>query len=253
MIRVCGVSVVLLASLTAATACFAAEPGAASAAGPGGGPGRGAIGGQLGISSFRLDRALGSDWFGDYSDGSALRLNFHAHWRYRVNNWLRWQIGTGFAWSGYSESALMPFPDPNFPDETSKGEVLTLFVPVTAELHYVMQRGWYTYYAGGGPGVYRVWVENHRKVLKDPVSLKLHRGVYPGGSFEMGVQRYLKGSPNVSLEAAIGGHLALAQRHDQFPSGFDSNVMALELRFGANYSFTPGVKRTPTATTPKTP
>src|SRR5881409_2286915 len=51
--RVCRVGVAILASLTLARVCPAAEPGSS--------PGRGGIGGQIGVSSFKLDRALGSE------------------------------------------------------------------------------------------------------------------------------------------------------------------------------------------------
>lgn len=246
MSRVCRVSVALLASLTLARVCMAAEPYAAT--------GKGGIGGQIGFSSFKIDRVLGSEWFDDYSSAAGARLAFHAHWRYQVTPWLRWQIGTGFTWAGYKEKAVAPLTDPNFPRETTKENYLTLLVPSTAQLHYVLRRGPWIYYGGAGPGVYRVWIENHRKVLKDPVTLRLHRGLYPGGSAEFGVERYFKALPSTSLELAVAGHLALAQRPEQFPSGFESNVMAVEVRFGGNYSFTPGPRKAPPATTsPQSP
>jgi hypothetical protein len=100
-----------------------------------------------------------------------------------------------------------------------------------------VKRGWWLYHAGAGPGLYRVWVENHRKVLKDPVSLKLHRGVYPGGSAEFGAERFLKSLTSTSVEATLAGHLALARDDDRFIAGFNSNLLALEARIGVNYYF----------------
>jgi hypothetical protein len=260
--RVRAVSVPLFAALTIASVCLAADPVATPVDKPvvtpapvaiGPQPGKGGIGGQIGLSSFRLDRTFGAAWFDDYSDAARARLVFNAHWRYQLKPWLRWQIGVGFAWAGYTEHSIAPFTDPNVPTETSKGDYLTLMLPVTAELHYMYRNGPWHYYGGLGPGVYRVWVENHRKVLKDPVSLKLHRGIYPGGSAELGVERFMKDSPNISLEATLAGHLALAQRPDQFPSGFNSNCMATEFRVGANYYFTPGPRKATATTAPKSP
>ena len=222
--RTYALSVALLASLAVAAACQAAEPG--------GGPGRGGIGGQIGFSDFYVDRAFGSGWFGDYSEGARPRFAFWGHWRYRVNGWLGWQVSTGFTWAGYPKKSLVSFPDPNFPTETSKHEYLTLLVPVSAQVQLVRSSGWWTSRLSAGPSVCRVWVENHRKVLKDPQSLKLHRGVYPGGSAEISVEHFFRDVPSTSLELAVGGDIAFAQRHAQFVSGFDSNVMALEIRFG---------------------
>jgi len=250
--RMCRASLAVLVALTLATPCLAAGSDSTttqpSGPGPGGGPGQGGIGGQLGFVTYKLDRLLGSDWFLDYSNGAKMRFAFDAHWRYTLRSNWRAQLATGFSWAGYTQkhdtNAVpqypIPFTDPNFPHDVDKGHMLTLMLPVSLELQYMRHHGWWMYHLGAGPGVYRVWVENHRKVLKDPVSLKLHRGLYPGGSAEIGVERFIKGIPAVSLEATLAAHLALAQRKEQFPSGFNSNVMATELRIGGNYYFTPG-------------
>lgn len=251
--RVWRVSVGLVASLTVATVCLAADA-------PGGGPGQGGIGGQIGGSTYALDRAFSKQWFGEYSNGSGPRLAFAAHWRYEMSKRWRAQLGTGFSWTGYTDkhSQLgvpnypIPFTDPNFPNDKDKSHFLTLMLPVSLQLQYVGRHGSWQYHVGAGPGVYRVWVENHRKVLKDPISLKLHRGLYPGMSGELGIERFLKALPNVSLEATAQSNLALAQRHEQFPSGLDSNVMATEFRIGGNYYFTPGPRKAPAAA-PKRP
>ena len=244
------VGVALLASLAVATACSAADQGYA--------PGQGGIGGQIGVSTFSIDRVLGSEWFEDYSNGASPRFAFDAHWRYQLSKRWRGQIATGFTWSGYSSKHdpagnpqfPAPFLDLNFPNDGDKSDYLALMLPVSFQLQYVGRHGSWAYHLGAGPGAYRVWVQNQRKVLKDPVSLKLHRGLYPGGSAELGVEHFFKDSPSVSLELTVAGHLALSQRHDQFVSGIDSNVMATEARFGANYYFTPGPRKA-ASTAPK--
>ncbi len=250
--RVYRVGVALLTCLAVATACFAAEPGPA--------PGKGGMGGQLGLSTFALDRALGKEWFADYSNGASMRFAFDAHWRYQFTNRWRGQVATGFAWTGYSAkhdangvpSFPAPFVDPNFRNDGDKSGYLALMLPISFQLQYLGRHGQWAYHVGAGPGAYRVWVQNHRKVLKDPVSLKLHRGLYPGGSAEFGIEHFFKDSPAVSLELTATSHLALSQRHAQFVSGLDSNVMATELRFGANYYFTPGPRKAPSKA-PKLP
>jgi hypothetical protein len=249
--RVCRVGAALLASLTVAAVCLAAEPG---------GAGLGGIGGQVGASTFSIDRTLGSEWFTDYSNGASPRLAFDAHWRYQLSKRWRGQIGVGFTWTGYSSkhdaagvpAYPAPFTDPNFPTDGDKSDYLTLLLPVSLQLQYYGRHGLWAYHVGAGPGIYRVWVENHRKVLKDPVSLKLHRGLYPGASGEIGMEHYFKDIPAVSLEFALAGHLAMSQRPEQFVSGINSNVMAVELRFGGNYYFTPGPRKAPAAA-PKSP
>ena len=250
--RVSRLGLALMASLTVATACFAAEPGV--------GPGKGGIGAQIGGSTFAFDRWLGSEWFRDYSSGASPRLSFDSHWRYQFSKRWRGQLATGFVWTGYSSQHDVnavpayppPFQDPNFPNDPGKTDYITLMLPVSLQLQYVGRHGSWAYHLGGGPGAYRVWVENRRKVLKDPVSLKLHRGLYPGYSTEIGFEHWLKGIPEVSLEAAIATHLAMTQRPQQFVSGFNSNVMAMEFRFGGNYYFTPGPRKA-SAPAPKSP
>lgn len=232
--RVCGVSGALVALLTVASVCVAADPGYT--------PGIGGIGGQIGGSTFRFDRMLGSSWFGDYSAGAQPRFILHAHFRYVVNRWLRWQVSPGMTWAGYKGAEPAPFEDPRYGDR-DKREYLTLLLPVSLQGQYVLRRGWWLYYVGAGPGVYRVWIENRREVLKDPVTLTLHRGLYPGMSGELGVELFLKSLPSTSLELALGGDLVLAQRDDQFVSGINSNLMAVGVRFGGNLYFSPGGRK----------
>jgi hypothetical protein len=243
--RVCRVSGVLLAWLTAASVCLAAEPAHD--------PGKGGVGGQLGIASFRGDRMLGSNWFGDYSAGALPRPAFNATFRYVFRPWLRAQLATGLTWAAYKGDEPAPFVDVRFGDATKK-EYLTLLVPISLQAQWVVRRGWWIYHVGAGPGVYRVWVQNRREVLKDPETLRLHRGVYPGASGEIGFELFLRQLPTTSVELTIGGDMAFAERPEQFPNGFNSHVMALGARLGGNYYFSPGLGRkketTPPATTP---
>jgi hypothetical protein len=177
---------------------------------------------------------------GEYGDrDAAARFAFAANFRYAFNHWLRWQVSPGFFWVGYDHTSPLPFPDENNPTDTTKEKVLTLVLPVSAQLQWTPRRGPWLYHVGAGPGVYRVWVENRRKVLKDPVTKVNHRGFYPGVSGQIGVERYLKAQPTTAIEFSVAGHWAFADRPEQFPSGFNSALLGVEIRVGANYYFDP--------------
>ena len=194
-------------------------------------PGKGGIGVQMGGSSIVSEA--------DYSAGASPRFAFDMHWRYAVVPWLRWQISPGFTWGGYSDQGRAPFREKNFPADSTKANYLTLLLPISAQLQFTSNRGPWLYYAGAGPGIYRVWVENHRKVVEDPASHKLHRGVYPGATFQVGAERFLKALPSTSVEVSLDAHYVLARRDAQFPSGWNSKLVNVGIRVGGNYYFVP--------------
>jgi len=198
------------------------------------------IGGLLGGGRIYADadysnRRTPSGEFG--SKDSEARFGFSANFRYQFNPWLRGQVSPGFFWSAYDQHSPLPFQDANHPEDTTKEHVLTLILPVSAQLQWTPTRGPWHYHVGAGPGVYRVWVENHRKVIKDPITKVDHRGFYPGVSGEIGVERFLKAQPSTSIEVSIASHWAFADRPEQFPSGYNSAMLGVELLVGANYYF----------------
>jgi hypothetical protein len=231
--RIRWVSFAVLVLLTVASACLAAEGE------PSYKPGKGGVGGQFGGSYFGADRMFGGEWFGDYSKGAAPRFSFAGQFRFVQSRHWRWQVSPGFTWAAYKTSTALPFEDPVHPGIKVKDDVITLVAPMTAQLQYVIRRGQWFYHAGAGPGVYRVWVEDRRKVLKDPGTFRLHRGLYPGGSFELGAERFLKSITTTSVELTWANSLILAQRDEQFPNGYNSNLMTMEWRIGVNYYFDP--------------
>jgi hypothetical protein len=133
--RIRWVSFAVLALLTIASACLAAEGEPAYK------PGKGGVGGQFGGSYFGFDRMFGNGWFGDYSKWAMPRFSFAGQFRYVSSKHWRWQVNPGFTWNAYKTSTSLPLTDPNFPDDKVKDRVLTLLVPVTAQLQYVTQRG----------------------------------------------------------------------------------------------------------------
>jgi hypothetical protein len=231
--RIRRVSFAALALLTIASACLAAEGEPAYK------PGQGGVGGGIGGSYFGVDRMFGADWFGDYSKWAMPRFSFAGQLRYVHSKHWRWQVSPGFTWTAYKTGTVIPFTDVNFINDKTKDNLLVQLLPVSAQVQYVVKRGNWLYHAGAGPGVYRVWVENRRSIYKDPVTFRLHRGLYPGGSFEFGAERFLKSITTTSVEFTWANHLVLAQRDEQFPSGYNSNLMATELRVGVNYYFDP--------------
>ncbi|TMQ70279.1 MAG: hypothetical protein E6K80_09000 [Candidatus Eisenbacteria bacterium] len=192
-------------------------------------PGRGGVGGLIGGSLFHASK--------EYSKGALPRFDFSGQYRYVITRHWRFQVSPGFTWAAYSKKEPPPFPDPRFPNDLTKENYLALIVPVSAQLQMVWGKSQWLYHLGAGPGIYRVWVENHRKVLYDPVTLRLHRGPYWGTTAELGVERFLKTLPNTSIEVSMAHHYVLATRDEQFPTGWNSPIGVIALRAGTNYYF----------------
>ena len=50
-------------------------------------------------------------------------------------------------------------------------------------------------------------------------------------------ERFLRGLTTTSIEGVIAGHLIFAQRDAQFPRGFNSNLLPVDVRLCVNYYF----------------
>jgi hypothetical protein len=221
--------------------CFAqdsAEPDSGAA------PGRAAVGVAAGVGTFIAD--------GDYSEGAQPRIASIGVFRYIMSPRFRAQISPGHTWTAYTQNTAAPFRDPNFPADSLKDEYLTQLVPVTLQLQVMFPRGRWIYHVGAGPGLYRVWVQNRRKVLKDPVSKVLHRGLYLGATGQIGAERFLASLPSTSVEFTATGHWVFAEDDEGFLSGFNSFLANVDLKVGVNYYFTLPKGR-PNSTLPPTP
>jgi hypothetical protein len=241
-LRIAAVSGACCALLAGNSLCSAAEPTPAPAKSPSPTVSHppAAIGGMIGGGQIFADGDYSNERLsnGDFgSRDSKPRFAFAANFRYAFNPSLRWQVSPGFFWVGYEHTSPLPFTDSNNPTDTTKEKVLTLVLPVSAQLQWTPHRGPWLYHVGAGPAVYRVWVENRRKVIKDPVTKVNHKGFYPGASGQVGVERFLKAQPNTAIEVSMAGHTALATRQEQFPSGFNASLWGFEFRVGANYYF----------------
>jgi hypothetical protein len=220
--RIRCVSIALLALLAAAPACLADDVFGVT-------PGKGGIGGGLGGGWVISEK--------DYSSGAQPRFSFAGQLRYVASHHWRWQVSPGFTWAAYSVGSKAPFRDPQFPADSTKDQYLTSVVPISAQIQFLKASRSWLYHLGVGPGLYRVWIQNRRKVLRDPVTNDLHRGLYPGLTVELGGEDFLKTLTTTSIEATATYHLVFAERNDQFPSGFNSKLSAVELRLGINYYF----------------
>ncbi len=178
--RIRWVSFAVLALLTIASACPAAEGE------PSYKPGKGGVGGQFGGSYFGIDRMFGDEWLGDYSSGAMPRVSFAGQFRYVQSKHWRWQFSPGFTWTAYKTATAIPFTDLNYPDDEVKDRMLVLMLPATAQIQYVVKRGQWFYHAGAGPGAYRVWVENRRKVYRDPETFRSAPRPVPGRDLRVG-------------------------------------------------------------------
>jgi len=261
-----GVSIALIALLTVVFACPAAARSKTRAASAPDStraarvvvtlPGRASLGAGAGISRFMADAdyvkerdggGTGRDLWG--TRDAAMRFAFAAQMRYAWSNHFRWQVSPGFLWTGYKDQAKAPFKTDYFPNDSLMQNYLTLVMPATAEVQLLQRtRGWLLH-EGVGAGVYRVWIEQDRHVVKDPITKRLHTGFYPGVTAEIGAERFLKALTTVSLEWTVQSHYIFAERDEQFPSGFNSNLWTIEARFGANYWFNPMAPRK--GTTPR--
>jgi hypothetical protein len=232
IMRVTWTGIVSLAVL-GAVPCLAQEPvtTATPAATVRTGPaaGRGAVGGLIGGSYFYASE--------EYSKGALPRFDLSGQFRYAFSRHIRAQVSPGFTWSAYSKDEPPPFTDSRFPGDETKEDYLTLLIPVSAQLQMTWGRSPWLYHLGAGPGLYRVWVENHRKVLQDPQTDRPHRGLYTGFTAEIGAERFLKALPNTSIEVSAAHHYILAARDEQFPTGWNSTLGVVALRIGTNYYF----------------
>lgn len=227
-VRLAGVAVLLLSFLCAGVA-GAQQADSTSSARSGSRPGRGSVGAQLGGSWILAEK--------DYSEGAEPRFSLSGQYGYVVSDHWRWQVSPYFTWNAYQVGKPLPFLDENFPSDSTKDNVLTQVAGANAQLQYTRMNGkWLTHF-GFGPALYRVVVQNRRKVLKDPVSKDLHQGQYLGAVVELGAERFFKGMPNTSLEYTVGYQTVFAKRDDQFPSGYNGMLSFVEVRVGAHYYF----------------
>jgi len=220
-------------------------------------PGQGSLGGSIGLSRFHADAdythtrdggGTGRDLWS--TRDAAMRFAFASSIRYTWSNRMRWQVSPGFVWTGYKENSRAPFKTAYFPNDSLKDEYLTLVMPITAQVQLLHRTRTWLWHVGAGGGAYRVTVEQGRHVVQDPVTKRLHRGFYPGATAEIGAERFLKSLQSVSLEFTATSHLVFAERDEQFPSGFNSNIWSSEVRFGANYYFDPSANRKPRTALP---
>ena len=226
-VRLAGIAFVLL--LASVTVSFAQQPDSTGPVRYGSRPGRGSIGTQFG-SSYILTAE-------DYARYAQPRLTFQGTYGYVITPSWRWRVNPYFTWNAYRTGQPLPFKDNAFPDELTKDNVLAQVAGANAQVQRTWGRGNWVWHLGAGPAIYRVVVEDHRKVLKDPVTKAWHRGTYLGATAEYGVERFMRSLPNTSLEWTVAYQAAFAKDDSKFPSGYNSSLGAFEFRFGGHYYY----------------
>ncbi len=221
-------SALALALLAVPSAALAQQADSIATRGPL--PGRGGIGGQIGTSYIVAD--------GDYAEGVQPRLSFVGHFRYVIGRNWGWQVSPYFTWNGYVSHADAPFVDVNFPAEgRSKQFYLTQVLGASGQLQWFSGTARTRWHVGLGPAFYRVVIQNHRKVVEDPVSRELHQGLHMGATAEVGYERFLKALPNTSIEATVAGQAAFAKSDNRWRAGWNGNPTLVEVRLGAHYYY----------------
>jgi hypothetical protein len=233
-VRLASVAFVLL--LVSASVSFAQQSDSTTTPRTGKLAHRGAIGGQVGASYM-----YGG---GDFSRGAQPRFSFNGSFRYVSSPHWGWQVNPYFTWASYKSGYTSHIPRPGHPSDSSTVNYLTQIAGANAQLLYVRTKGTWTWHLGAGPAVYRVVLQNHRKVVKDPETFRHHQGTYLGATAEWGTEHFLRSLPNTSLEWTVGWHAAFAKRDDQFPRGYSDSPQVVEFRFGGHYYFdlVPGKK-----------
>lgn len=226
-VRLAGVVFLLL--LASATVSFSQQPDSAKAAHSGSRPGRGSIGAQIGGAYIVSG--------GEYAKNAEPRFSFMGSFRYVMSPGWRWQVSPYFMWNAYTADPLKPIADKNYENVPIVDEVLTQLVGANGQIQRTGTRGAWRWHVGAGPAIYRVVVQNHRRVVKDPLSLAIHQGTYLGATAECGFERFLRSQPNVSVEWTAAFQTAFARDDERFPSGFNGAPGAIEVRFGAHYYF----------------
>jgi hypothetical protein len=226
-VRLASVAFFLL--LASVTTSFAQQSDTTAASRSGARPGRGAVGAQVGTSSIVTGE--------DYSRGAQPRMTFEGSYRYVISRGWRWQVSPYFTWNAYRTGTQLPFTDLRFPDNNTADFVLTQIAGANGQVQRTWGKGNWISHVGAGPAVYRVVLQNHRKVIKDPVSLELHKGTYIGATAEFGIERFMRSLPSTSLEWTVAYQTAFAWSDNRFPSGYNAAPGAIEIRFGGHYYF----------------
>ncbi len=226
-------SVACLLLLASVTVSFAQQPDSTGSARPGARPRRGSIGSQLGSSYICSG--------GDYGVGALPRLSLAGTFGYVVSPRWRWRVNPYFTWNAYRPGTALS----SFPAVKVKDDVLTQLVGANAQVQRTGGKANWVWHVGAGPAIYRVVVQDHRNVIKDPETYELHQGTYVGATVEYGIERFMRSLPNTSLEWTVAYQTAFAKSDNRFPSGFNGSPGAIEIRFGGHYYYDMRVPKKP--------
>jgi len=211
-------------------------------------PGQGSLG-----ATFGVPLVLGP---GDLKHGQVPRLMGKGNFQYVINRTWRTSFKFGYGWNGYNDQFNAPFvlqaAEAN--GDTTKGDQLVIMNPFTATIHWTHEfsKSW-MWYVGGGPGVYRVNIQNDHRTIYDPVTHERFKFGSFGISGEGGVEYFLPSNKNVSLLGqATVSHLFSSYK-DRFPSGYSGPYTFMDVSIGVNVYFKPLGAKTAAPTPAKLP
>jgi len=220
----------VVAMIALATACAGVAFAADTTPVKGPAPGRAGIGGQIGSSYIFAG--------GDYADGAQPRLSFAGHFRYQIDSHWGWQFSPQFTWNGYVSHVDAPYLAENsVGNNFTKQRYITQIAGLGSQLQYFGGDAGTRWHVGFGPAIYRVVVQNNRKVVRDTLSKELVRGAHLGASAEFGIERMNKRLPNTSLEATVALQTVFAGDDTKYASGWNGTPMLVEVRIGGHYYY----------------
>jgi len=189
--------------------------------------GKGSLGGSLGVPVIMATSEL--------KEGQHLRLMAKGHFQYVISPDWRLSLRGGFGWWTYSSKAKAPFVlQADSPEgDSTRVDQFTLLNPFTAAVVFThrFDESWQTF-VGGGPGMYRINIENDHRTIFDPVTHERFRTWSPGVTGELGMEYFIPANRNVSLEGVGTIHYLLKTHEDKFPSGYSGHHAFLDLSLG---------------------
>jgi hypothetical protein len=194
---------------------------------------------------------------GELKWGQMPRIMGKGHFQYVINQKWRTSIKFGFGWFGWSDKFNAPFilQAEQVNGDTTKGDQILIMNPFTAVMQYQhpLGKSWLGF-AGLGPGVFRVDIQNDGRTIYDPVTHNRYKFGSFGVSGEAGAEYFLPANKNVSL-LTMGSvdYLFGGASKEKYPSGYSGKYWFADISIGVNVYFKPLGAKTPPTPAPAPP
>lgn len=211
-------------------------------------PGKGSIGGLIGVPFFLADE--------DTKAGSSPRILGQIDFQYVFTKQTRLSLQFGYGWVGYKGGTPAPYkmPDSSGDSTSTMDDVLTKFQPITASLLHAFkpQEQGLVPYAGAGVNLTRMEIVNDRIKVQDPATFKDWVNWSFGVQARAGLEYFLPANRNVSFDWSARWAYQFSESGTDLPSGYTKNDSYLTLNFGVNVYFWP-IGQKPVETAPDAP